>query len=172
MKKIILGRRYDTETAELIGLFRDSCPGQFDYVKEELYRKRTGEYFLYGEGGPRSRYAKSEGSTFSSGSDIRRMTEDEAREWAEAHLSADEYEQAFPVIEDETPGIAAKLGAVIAERRKALGLNQPEFAAKCGTTQGMISSYETGKQDMTISRLAEIAAALGMEPAELLAKVS
>ena len=62
--------------------------------------------------------------------------------------------------------------AVIAERRKALGLNQPEFAAKCGTTQGMISSYETGKQDMTISRLAEIAAALGMEPAELLAKVS
>lgn len=172
MRKIILGRRYDTETAQLIGLFSDSYPGQFDYVKEELYRKRTGEYFLYGEGGPQSQYAKNEGSTASGGSDIRRMTEDEAREWAEAHLSADEYEQVFPVIEDETPGIAVKLGAVIAEKRKALGLNQPEFAAKCGTTQGMISSYETGKQDMTISRLAEIAAALGMGPAELLAKVS
>jgi hypothetical protein len=32
--------------------------GIFRWVCEELYRKRTGEYFLYGEGGPMSKYSR------------------------------------------------------------------------------------------------------------------
>ena len=172
MKKIILGRRYDTETSEMVGSNGYSYPGQFEYWCETLYRKRTGEYFLHGEGGAMSKYAQSTDETHTgSGEQIIPMSEEEAREWAEENLDGDEYELAFPVIDDEEPGIAAKLGTIIAELRKTDGLNQPEFAQKCGTTQSMISSYETGRQDMTIARLADVAAALGLKPSELLAKI-
>ena len=56
MKKIINGKLYDTETAKLIGRsYHGEGPRDFRHYSEELYRKRTGEYFLYGEGGPMSR---------------------------------------------------------------------------------------------------------------------
>ena len=46
MKKIINGKRYDTSTAILIGSARYSH-GDLEYLTEELYRKKTGEFFLY-----------------------------------------------------------------------------------------------------------------------------
>ena len=59
MKKIINGKLYDTDTAKEMGTGCASCsPRDFHYYSETLYRKRTGEYFLYGEGGPASRYAE------------------------------------------------------------------------------------------------------------------
>ena len=48
MKKIINGKLYDTDTAKEV--FAISCgngPSDFHYYAEQLYRKRTGEYFLY-----------------------------------------------------------------------------------------------------------------------------
>ena len=95
MKKIINGKLYNTETATFCGSFSAHC-GSFNYVSEELYKKRTGEFFLYGEGGPMSRYAKSCGDNSWSGSDgITPMTEQEARKWAERHLDADDYIEIF-----------------------------------------------------------------------------
>jgi len=55
MKKIINGKRYDTETAQLIGSASYSNRTDFRFWSEELYRKKTGEFFLYGEGGPASK---------------------------------------------------------------------------------------------------------------------
>ena len=58
MKKIINGKLYDTSTAHLVGEWDNQLYGNPDYAAESLYRKRTGEFFLHGEGGARSRYAQ------------------------------------------------------------------------------------------------------------------
>ena len=58
MKKIINGKKYDTETATKIGEYSNGySTSDFHYIDETLYRKKTGEFFLYGEGGPMTRYS-------------------------------------------------------------------------------------------------------------------
>lgn len=60
MKKIINGRKYDTETAKEIGYWSNGYPcSDFNHCEETLYLKKTGEYFLYGEGGALTEYARS-----------------------------------------------------------------------------------------------------------------
>ena len=105
MKKIINGKVYDTATAQCVGEWSNPYTRRdFNWVEETLYRKRTGEFFIFGEGGPRSQYAKEVGMRqWSNGERIMPLTWDEAREWAEEKLSADEYEQAFgEVTEDDS----------------------------------------------------------------------
>ena len=107
MKKIINGRVYDTEKAKELGTYANYGSWiDFSHFEETLYRKKTGEYFLFGEGGPMTRYAEAEGQNgWSGGKRIMPMTYDEAREWAEKHLEADEYEVIFgEIVEDEDAG--------------------------------------------------------------------
>lgn len=101
MNKVINGRRYDTDTAREVGYATYSNPGDFNHWSETLYRKSTGEYFLYGEGGPMSRYATAIGQNqWSGGERIMPLTLGEAQKWAEQHLSADEYEKIFGAINE------------------------------------------------------------------------
>jgi len=88
MKKIIGGKLYDTETAKKLAGY---CNGRSDFSRcvERLYRKRTGEYFLYGTGGPTSAYG------YAGGEKIIPLSEEKAREWAEDRLDGDEYEAIF-----------------------------------------------------------------------------
>lgn len=104
MKKVIHGKRYNTETAKRLGSMEYGIPGDFDHVSEDLYRKKTGEFFLYGEGGPKSKYSVSTGMNSYSGSEaITPITVDQAMEWVEKYLSADDYEEIFgEVSEDES----------------------------------------------------------------------
>ena len=97
MKQIITGKMYNTDTATKVGEWWNGCStSDFQYCEETLYRKRTGEYFLHGEGGPMSGYAKSCGqNSWGYGEDIVPVTEMEAKEWAERKLNADEYIEAF-----------------------------------------------------------------------------
>ena len=79
----------------------------FDYVF--LYRKRGGEYFLYGKGGAATKYSnevKSNPSTRAAGEKITPLSTRQAMEWAEKFLSVEEYESIFgEVSEDgEMPG--------------------------------------------------------------------
>lgn len=85
MKKIIAGRLYDTETATKIADYHSSYPyNDFGYYEESLYRKKTGEFFLYGEGGPASKYAKSVGQNEWRGSEkIIPISYENAQKWAE-----------------------------------------------------------------------------------------
>ena len=96
MKKIINGRLYNTDTATSIGGW---CNGysmyDFNYCEEILYRKKTGEFFLYGKGGARSSYAESCGDCWCSGENIIPFTYEEAKEWAMLRLSADEFLEHF-----------------------------------------------------------------------------
>lgn len=103
MKKYINGRKYDTETAQAVGSWSNNRSYRdFSWCAETLYRKKTGEFFLHGEGGPMSSYAESvSDNSWSGGEEIRPLTFDEAREWAEEHLDGDEYEQIFGEIGDD-----------------------------------------------------------------------
>ena len=95
MKKIINGKLYDTDTAKSLGCDYGS-PRDFSYWCETLYKKRTGEFFLHGEGGPTSRYAVSQSqNTWGSGEKIIPLNYNAAQEWAEKHLDADEYQEIF-----------------------------------------------------------------------------
>ena len=84
MRKIIGGKKYDTETATCVGSDSYSYPGDFGYWEECLYRKNNGEFFLHGEGGPMTKYAVDISTNETSGSSrITPMSIEEAKEWAE-----------------------------------------------------------------------------------------
>lgn len=97
MKQIINGKKYDTDTAKKLHRWSNNIPGNdAHYCAEALYRKKTGEFFLYGEGGAFSRYSESYGdNSWGGGEKIIPLTEAEAREWMESRASADEYEEIF-----------------------------------------------------------------------------
>ena len=98
MKKIIDGRRYDTATAECLGIYSYGYSGDFEHVEKALYRTAKGAYFVAGAGGPRSEYSQDlGGNNTGGGSGLHILTEDEAKAWLEQHGSAEEYEAAFGV---------------------------------------------------------------------------
>jgi hypothetical protein len=104
MKKTINGLRYDTDNATALGIGTANCPASdFHYWEATLYRTpRSGRYFIAGKGGAMSRFAQSCGqNSWGGGSDLIPMSEEDAREWAEEHLTVEEVEAAFAaVIED------------------------------------------------------------------------
>ena len=125
MRRIIYNKVYDTETAKKRGSWSNNLSySDFAYCKETLYQKKTGEFFLHGEGGPMTRASRSAGgNSWTSGEKIIPMTAEEAREWAEEKLDADEYESIFgPVSEDGEPvatSVTLSSDALELLRRKA-----------------------------------------------------
>ena len=107
MKEIIDGKRYDTETANLIGgsdnLHRavDSVT-DFGYWEADLYKTKSGNFFLCGSGGPQSMFSRSVGqNSWSGGSGIVPMSPEEAFDWAQRYLDPDDVEKNFDdMIED------------------------------------------------------------------------
>lgn len=101
MKKIINGKKYDTETAKEICGFVRGCCSDFKYFSETLYRKKTGEFFIYGEGGAMTSYSKvCEDGSISGSARILPISETRAKEFVEAYGSAEEYEKAFGEVEE------------------------------------------------------------------------
>lgn len=101
MKKIIGGKKYDTDTAKRVGSFESGYIGDFGWRNETLYLKATGEFFLAGEGGAKTRWASRAIDGFSSGEGILPLTLDEAREWAEEHLTQAEVDELFQIPKEE-----------------------------------------------------------------------
>ncbi|WP_347273236.1 hypothetical protein [Candidatus Kuenenia sp.] len=63
MKKVIDGKIYNTETAELLHAWSNGkYTSDFGYIKESLYRTKKGAYFIAGEGGAKTGYARACGS--------------------------------------------------------------------------------------------------------------
>lgn len=93
MEKIINGKRYNTETAILVGRWNNNLPhDDFEWCAESLYKKRGGEYFIYGEGGSMTRYSKSK--------NIVPLSFEQAESWAKRHLDSSAYENEFTLSED------------------------------------------------------------------------
>lgn len=106
MKRIINGKVYDTDKARELGSDSYSNPRDFHHWSETLYQKRTGEFFLHGAGGPMSRYAERiEQNSWSGGEQLIPLTYDKAREWAEEHLTADQYEEIFGAVSEDAEDV-------------------------------------------------------------------
>jgi hypothetical protein len=91
MKKIIGGKVYDTEKAQHIGSWDNGqYTSDFRCCSEDLYRKKNGEFFLHGEGGPLTKYAKRHGNDVGYGERITPLSYKAAQKWAEEHLDGDE----------------------------------------------------------------------------------
>lgn len=102
MKQIIKGKLYNTDSAKNCGFRSNNLPsGNFNWMEETLYQKKTGEFFLHGRGGGLSPYAKVFPSgTSTSGSAIVPITHEEAKEWAERYLFADDYIAIFGEVQE------------------------------------------------------------------------
>lgn len=170
MKKIINGKRYDTETAEEIGFWRtERSVTDFSYCEETLYRKRTGEFFLYGEGGPSSPYAHAAYGTMGAGEAIVPLTEGEAKTWVEQKLDSDTYEALFPVDEEDVASMES--GARLASYRAQAGLSQSDLAVKAECSKQLICACEQGWRSLETTGaeiVMRIAKALGCTVEDLI----
>ena len=135
MKKIINGKVYDTDTARELGYWANMADRRnFSQFEETLYRKKTGEFFLYGEGGPASKYAQAVGQNeWSGGSRIMPLDFSEARQWAEEHLDADEYESIFGEVSEDGSrvqvcySLSAAAAETIKRRASELGITASAY---------------------------------------------
>lgn len=103
MKRIINQKRYDTDKAVKVGEYWNGLSrSDFGYITETLYRKRTGEFFLHGQGGANTKYAKAVGTNCWQGDERLMPLEFEtARKWAEKHLTVEEYEDIFGAVTED-----------------------------------------------------------------------
>jgi len=102
MKKIINGKKYDTDTATFICSYVFSNRMDFHFYRKALYQKKTGEFFFYREGGPLSCMAKSYGNNNVGGSDefIPNVSKDEAIKFCEENMNVDDFEKKFGAVEE------------------------------------------------------------------------
>lgn len=100
MEKIIDGKRYDTDKAKWCGEWYNGESGVHRIV-ETLYQKKTGEYFLQGDGEADTKYSKHIGNNQFVGTiKLIPLSDAEAHAWAEAHLSAEMISKIFDVEDD------------------------------------------------------------------------
>lgn len=130
MKKVINKKLYNTETAERVGSwYNGHYTNDFAYCSEDLYRTKSGNFFLHGEGGPMSIYAQSSGNSTGWGERIVPLTYDEAQAWAEKHLDGDDYINIFgePEEGDDKSALNVRISNVAYTKLK-------QTAAKQGIT--------------------------------------
>ncbi|MEG2570448.1 MAG: hypothetical protein RSA70_03345 [Clostridia bacterium] len=96
MKKYFNGALYNTDSAEILAATNNGLPtSDFAYFSEALYRTKSCNYFIHGEGGARSRYCSYLGNTWSFGEKITPISEASAREWIAENFDSAKYEEVF-----------------------------------------------------------------------------
>lgn len=70
MKAIINGKRYNTETATEVASDGYGLPNDFRSWEEVLYLTPRGNWFLWGKGGPMTKYRQDTGNGWTGGSRI------------------------------------------------------------------------------------------------------
>ena len=103
MRAIINAVRYDTDKAIKLGNARGGMPGDVRAYDETLYRTPDARrYFIAGWGGAKTRWAERTGDNmWSDGRSILPLSEKEALDWAEKHLSPDAIDVEFSHLIDE-----------------------------------------------------------------------
>lgn len=103
MREIINGVRYDTATAKRLGEWRSSeNAAKQDDCTLALYQKTNGEFFLayFGVGAERYICHVSDGFTGRT-KHILPLSPEDAAEWAEDFLTADEYDAVFGIVSED-----------------------------------------------------------------------
>lgn len=95
MKMTINAISYDTQTATLVASVANAGSNDLRKLVEHLYCGRNGNWFLHGEGGAETEYAKYHADSIKAGERITPMTEDEALDWCEINLAQAAIDQHF-----------------------------------------------------------------------------
>lgn len=136
MRTIINGKVYDTSTAVGLAHWSNGKSYRDPWSKEEtLFCKRTGEFFLWGEGGPESSYGERTATGWKGGSKVFPLTREEAREWGKEHLSQEDYDLIFNAPESnekKTVSYSLSLSAIAKLKNKAssAGISASELLEK------------------------------------------
>jgi len=103
MKAVIDGKKYDTDTAEEVASWdNERSKNDFAWCAETLYRTKKGSWFLEGEGGPMTKYARSCGdNTRCGGSAITPLTAQKALKWCEMYNMTETIEKYFAEMVEE-----------------------------------------------------------------------
>lgn len=135
MKKVIKGKLYDTEKAKRLGEYEPNpYRRDFNWFCETLYQKRTGEFFLRGDGNAASKYSRSCGQNEWCGDEkIIPLSFAEAQKWVEEHLNGDEYVEIFGDPEEADKKQVISVSVTDATYRKL-----KEIAAETGKPMGEI----------------------------------
>ena len=97
MKRIIDGKRYNTETAQEVATsWNGYARNDFNFCEETLYRTPRGNWFIYGNGGPMSPYNRSVGDLTAGDERIVPVDAERARSWLENADEAEALEKWFP----------------------------------------------------------------------------
>lgn len=120
---------YDTETAKKLAEYRHNYDDAA--YTEILYKKRTGEYFIYGEG---------DAGAYSSGEDIKPLTYKQAQKWFEKANNDDDslapdkvYNREFSKAQKDEVKEATSINLSRTAKRKL-----EQMALKQGTSQSKI----------------------------------
>ena len=126
MQKIIKGKKYDTKTAkEVCGYSNSLAWEDFNRLNETLYYKRTGEFFLYGTGGAKSKYAVPDGNGWGAGEAIIPLSETEAKAFVEEYGDSQTYEKYFGTLsENDTICTNIKFSAATYKKLQTLALKE------------------------------------------------
>lgn len=102
MKKIINGKKYDTDTATFICSYVFSNCTDFHFYRKALYQKKTGEYFFYEEGGPLSCMGRNYGNNHLGGSEdiTPNVPQEQAVKFCEENMKVDDFEKKFGAVEE------------------------------------------------------------------------
>lgn len=102
MNRIINGKRYDTEITQCLAVHENmDNRNNIDWWSEALYRKPTGEFFLYGIGNARSKYAQHANyGAMTGGEIITPITIADAKKWAEQYMTAEAYKKIFGEVQE------------------------------------------------------------------------
>lgn len=84
MRKVINGRAYDTETAEMIADIGNDLPRDDAFWdRTQLYRTKKGAFFIQGEGGGNTRWGVRIPAGYIDGAGLLAIDEEEARRLVE-----------------------------------------------------------------------------------------
>jgi len=87
MKSIITNKQQQIHDAKLVAEFNNGLIDGVESCFEELYLKKSGDYFLYGRGGLKTQWQAFDGEG------IKPLSIEEAQQWVKQHTN-DQYEYA------------------------------------------------------------------------------
>lgn len=156
-KDNINGVAYNTKTAETIahnGSGIEVSHSDERWFTETLYRKKSGEFFLYGSGGIFTKYAKQTGpNSWERSEAILPLTEDEVKEWAMNNLGDDDYKDISRKIEEKPVRVVKEkrqytrrenavttdeIETIIESIRENPSITQTELAQKSGLSKSTV----------------------------------
>ena len=101
MKKIINGKIYNTNTAKQIAFWNNgTSSSDFHHCNETLYLTKKEIWFLFGKGGPRSKYALQNGWGTESGEGFEVFSWEQALEWLVDKNAINAIEKYFKDLEE------------------------------------------------------------------------